>query len=105
MADRGKSMKKQRISPIKMVTVGMINRSISIRAAETWYCMVISALDEEGSIFLFYCNSNIFLNYRLWGQHLVAIIAAGLRRAPFGPSSWPRAAETKPLPHGQNICL
>ena len=52
MADRGNSIKKQRIRPIKMVTVGMINRSISIRAAETWYCKVVSAVDEEVSIIL-----------------------------------------------------
>jgi len=35
MTARGKSIKKQRIRPIKMVTVGIMNLSISIRAAET----------------------------------------------------------------------
>jgi hypothetical protein len=30
-----------------MVTVGTTKRSISIRAAETWYCMAVSAVDEE----------------------------------------------------------
>jgi hypothetical protein len=47
MAERGKSIKKHRISPIKMVTVGTMNRSTSIRAAETWYCAVMSAADGE----------------------------------------------------------
>jgi hypothetical protein len=52
MADRGKSIKKQRIRPMKMVTVGTTKRSISIRAAETWYCKVVSVVDEEVVIFL-----------------------------------------------------
>ena len=52
MADRGNSIKKQRIRPIKMVTVGIMKRSISIRAAETWYCKVVSAIDEEVFIFI-----------------------------------------------------
>jgi hypothetical protein len=43
MADRGKSIKKHRIKPMKIVTVGTINRSISIRAAETRYFVVMSA--------------------------------------------------------------
>ena len=45
-------MKKHRIRPIKMVTVGMINRSTSIRAAETWYFAVMSAVDEEAFIYI-----------------------------------------------------
>ena len=35
IAAKGNSIKKQRSSPIKMVTVGTINLSISIRVAET----------------------------------------------------------------------
>jgi len=35
-----------------MVTVGTTKRSISIRAAETWYCKVVSVVDEEVVIFL-----------------------------------------------------
>jgi hypothetical protein len=32
--------------------VGTTKRSISIRAAETWYCIVVSATDEEVFILL-----------------------------------------------------
>ena len=74
MADRGNSIKKQRIRPMKMVTVGTMNRSISIRAAEIWYCEVMSAAEEE--VFIFFYLQRQFSKQQLWEQHLAAIFAA-----------------------------
>ena len=50
IAVRGNSMKKLSSSPIKIVTAGTINRSISIRPAGIWYETVISSARDEAFI-------------------------------------------------------
>ena len=47
IAARGNNIKKQSSSPMKIVTVGTMNLSISIRVAETWYGVVTASAGDE----------------------------------------------------------